>query len=57
MNEIVDGIATALHGHCIVTDKDGDKVFSAFERKGSAPGIIVGTFQWTGVTGKFTGIQ
>jgi hypothetical protein len=57
VNDLVDGVATAVHGHCIVPDKDGDKVFSVFEGKGSAPGIIAGTFQWTGGTGKFTGIQ
>jgi|SRR5580704_14818628 hypothetical protein len=56
-NDLVDGVSTALNGHCIVADKDGDKVFSVFEGKGSAPGIIAGTFQWTGGTGKFTGIQ
>ena len=56
-NDIVDGVSTALNGHCIVTDKDGDKVFAAYEAKGSAPGISTGTFQWTGGTGKFTGIQ
>jgi hypothetical protein len=56
-NDVLDGVSTALNGHCIVADKDGDKVFSVFEGKGSAPGIIAGTFQWTGGTGKFTGIQ
>jgi hypothetical protein len=56
-NDIVDGVSTALNGHGIVTDKDGDKVFSVYEGKGSAPGIIAGTNQLTGGTGKFTGIQ
>ena len=56
-NDLVDGVSTALNGHCIVTDKDGDKVFTVYEGKGSAPGIIAGDFQWTGGTGKFTGIQ
>jgi hypothetical protein len=57
VNEIVDGVSTAINGHCIITDKDGDKVFTAYEGKGSAPGIIAGTNQLTGGTGKFTGIQ
>ena len=57
VNEIVDGVATAINGHCIVTDKDGDKIFTAYEGKGSAPGIIAGTNQLRGGTGKFTGIQ
>jgi hypothetical protein len=56
-NDIVDGVSAALNGHCIVTDKDGDKAFIVYEGKGSAPGISAGTFQWTGGTGKFTGIQ
>jgi hypothetical protein len=56
-NDVVDGVSTALNGHCIITDKDGDKVFTVYEGKGSAPGIIAGTNQWTGGTGKFTGIQ
>ena len=65
-NDVADGFLdktevtcaiAAINGHCIITDKDGDKVFSVFEGKGSAPGIIAGTFQWTGGTGKFTGIQ
>jgi hypothetical protein len=56
-NDLVDGVTTALHGYCIVTDKDGDKAFLVHQGKGTAPGKIDGTFQWTGGTGKFTGIQ
>jgi hypothetical protein len=56
-NDLVDGVSTALHGYCIVTDKDGDKAFLVHQGKGTAPGIIAGNFQWTGGTGKFTGIQ
>ena len=56
--DTVDGITNAGHGYCIVTDKDGDKAFLVHQAgKGSAPGIIAGTFQWTGGTGKFSGIQ
>jgi hypothetical protein len=32
-NDIVDGVSTALNGHCIVTDKDGDKAFIVYEGK------------------------
>ena len=39
------------------SDKDDDKVFTVYEGKSSAPWIITGTNQWTGGTGKFTGIQ
>ena len=56
-NDLVDGVSTAINGHCIIADKDGDKIFTVYEGKGSAPGIIAGTNQWTGGTGKFTGIQ
>jgi hypothetical protein len=56
--DTVDGIANAGHGYCIVIDKDGDKAFLVHQaEKGSAPGRIDGTFQWTGGTGKYTGIQ
>ena len=56
-NDLVDGVSTAINGHCIIADKDGDKIFTVYEGKSSAPGIIAGTNQWTGGTGKFTGIQ
>jgi hypothetical protein len=56
-SDLVDGVSTAEHGHCIIADKDGDKVFTAWQGKGTAPGIEGGTFEWTGGTGKFTGIQ
>ena len=56
-NDVVDGVSAAINGHCIVTDKDGDKVFSVYQGKGTAPGIIGGDNRWTGGTGKFTGIQ
>jgi hypothetical protein len=56
-NDLVDGVSAALNGHCIITDKDGGKIFTVYEGKGSAPGIIAGTNQLTGGTGKFTGIQ
>jgi hypothetical protein len=56
-NDVVDGVSAAIHGRCIVTDKDGDKVFSVYQGKGTAPGIIAGENQWTGGTGKFSGIQ
>lgn len=56
--DTVDGIANAGHGYCIVTDKDGDKACLVHQAgKGSAPGRIDGTFQWSGGTGKYTGIQ
>ena len=57
VNDLVSGVSSAAQGYCIVTDKDGDKAFLVHQGKGSAPGIIAGAFQWTGGTGKFTGIH
>jgi hypothetical protein len=57
VSDLVDGVLTAGHGYCIVTDKDGDKAFLVHQAKGSAPGLIAGSFQWTGGTGKFSGVQ
>jgi hypothetical protein len=57
VNDLVDGVSNAIHGYCIVIDKDGDKAFLVHHGKGTAPGIIEGTFQWNGGTGKYTGIQ
>jgi hypothetical protein len=56
-DDLVGGVASALHGYCIVTDKDGDKAFLMHQGKGAEPGRTDGTFQWTGGTGKFMGIQ
>jgi hypothetical protein len=50
--DIVNGVVIASHGYCIVTDKDGDKAFLAWEGKDGG-----GTFRWTGGTGKFSGLQ
>ena len=55
--DIVDGVNAGSHGHCIITDKDGDKAFSVYQGKGTGPGSASGTAQFTGGTGKYTGIQ
>jgi len=55
--DIVDGVSTGAHGYCIMTDKDDDKAFLVWQGKGIAPGSNAGTFQWTGGTGKFSGLQ
>ena len=54
---LLDGVSTANHGYCVMTDKDGDKAFLAWRGKGTAPGSYAGTFEWTGGTGKFQGLQ
>jgi len=56
-NDIVSGASVAVHGYCVLTDKDGDKTFLVFHGKAAAPGSLAGTFEWTGGTGKFLGIQ
>src|SRR5215469_17240940 len=42
--DVVDGVNSGSRGHCIVTDKDGDKAFSVYEGKGTGPGSVNGTF-------------
>jgi hypothetical protein len=55
--DTVGGVATAVHGYCIYTDKDGDKAFTVWEGKDTAPGNGEGTFKWTGGTGKYSGLK
>jgi hypothetical protein len=57
VSDSVNGVHVADHGYCIATDKDGDKAFAVFQSKGSAPGSGAGTGQFTGGTGKFSGLQ
>jgi len=53
VNDVTNGVSTSSHGYCVVTDKDGDKAFLAWKGgKGFA-----GDYQWTGGTGKYTGIK
>jgi hypothetical protein len=57
VSDIVGGITTQAGGYCVGTDKDGDKLFSSWQGKGTGPGSGEGTFDWTGGTGKYAGIQ
>jgi hypothetical protein len=57
VNDIVEGVSASNHGYCIGTDKDGDKVFFVWQGKGTVPGSGEGAFQWTGGSGKYSGIQ
>jgi hypothetical protein len=58
MNDLLKGISIGSQGYCVVTDRDGDKAFFAWKgRKGTEPNKIAGDFQWTGGTGKYTGIK
>jgi hypothetical protein len=52
------GISTAAQGYCIATDKDGDKAFLTWKgHKSTEPNRLAGDFQWTGGSGKYTGIK
>lgn len=47
-----------VHGYCTVTDVDGDKAFLAYKCRNPQVGVArcEGDFQWTGGTGKYTGL-
>src|SRR5437867_2016424 len=52
VNDVINGVSQVSHGYCVITDKDGDKAFLVWKAgKG-----FEGDFQWTGGTGKYTGI-
>jgi len=57
VTDVVDGVVRIGSGYCTVTDKDGDKAFLIYQLKGTGIGTSEGTFQWTGGTGKYTGLQ
>jgi hypothetical protein len=57
VNDIVNGLSIGMHGYCIVTDKDGDKAFLVWKGKDTSPNVGGGDFQWTGGTGKYSGIK
>ena len=54
VNDRTSGGAQA-HGYCTVTDEDGDKAFVIWQCKGQPR--CDGDFQWTGGTGKYTGLK
>jgi hypothetical protein len=57
VNDIVNGVAIANGGYCIVTDRDGDKAFLVWKGKETSQGVGGGDFQWTAGTGKYDGIK
>lgn len=58
INDLLKGVSIAAQGYCIATDKDGDKAFLTWKgRKATEPNRVAGDFQWTGGTGKYTGIK
>ena len=53
VNDVINGVSQVSHGYCVITDKDGDKAFLVWKAgKG-----FEGDYQWTGGTGKYTGIK
>lgn len=55
-SDIADGIVS-FKGYCTVTDTDGDKVFGEWSGGGPMTGEITGRVDFTGGTGKYSGIQ
>jgi hypothetical protein len=56
VDDVINGVSNA-HGYCTITDQDGDKAFVVWKCKGKDPSRCEGDFQWTGGTGKYTGIR
>jgi hypothetical protein len=55
---VVDKGVASNQGHCIATDRDGDKAFIVWQCRSPQPGArCEGDFQWTGGTGKYTGLR
>jgi hypothetical protein len=56
VDDVISGISNA-HGYCTITDHDGDKAFVVWKCKGKDPSRCEGDFQWTGGTGKYSGLK
>jgi hypothetical protein len=55
---IISSGSYVLHGYCVLTDSDGDKIYGKSEGKGPAEGFdLVGVVTYEGGTGKYLGIQ
>ena len=55
---IISGDSYVLHGYCVLTDSDGDKIYGTSEGKGPAEGLdLVGVVTYESGTGKYLGIQ
>lgn len=58
INDIyLEGSNSYAYGTCVVTDKDGDKIFVTWNNRGSAFVRPNGDARWTGGTGKYAGIK
>jgi len=56
VRDIIKGASNA-HGYCTAIDADGDKAFLVWKCAGQPGGRCEGDFQWTGGTGKYTGLK
>jgi hypothetical protein len=55
---IISGDSYVVHGYCVLTDSDGDKIYGPSEGKGPAEGFdLVGVVTYEGGSGKYLGIQ
>jgi len=55
---VVDKGVGSNQGHCIATDRDGDKAFIVWQCRAPQHGArCEGDFQWTGGTGKYIGLR
>ncbi len=57
VNDILNGLSIANHDYCIVTDRDGDKAFLVWKGQDTSPNVGGGSQEWTGGTGKYSGIK
>lgn len=56
--DTLNDVSQGGNGYCVVTDTDGDKAFLTWTgKKESKKAVFSGTFQWTGGTGKYTGLK
>jgi hypothetical protein len=58
ITENLNDVSQGGNGYCIVTDTDGDKAFLTWTGKEkNKKAVHSGTFQWTGGTGKYSGLK
>lgn len=53
----LDGRESYAYGACVITDKDGDKIFVSWNNRGAPLTRPNGESRWTGGTGKYAGIK
>lgn len=58
LNDVyLDGRESHAVGVCVITDKDGDKIFATWSNRGAPLVRPNGDVRWTGGTGKYAGIK